>query len=76
MKKIISIVTPTYNEEENIERMVKEIEKVMHSLEEKYEYEHVVIDNNSKDKTVKEPIIKGRKYRIKKRLFLSCLNIN
>ena len=52
MKKIISIVTPTYNEEENIERMVKEIEKVMDSMKDKYEYEHVVIDNNSKDKTV------------------------
>ncbi len=52
MKKIISIVTPTFNEEQNIERMVNEIEKVMSELEDQYEYEHIIIDNNSKDKTV------------------------
>ena len=53
MKKIISIVTPTYNEELNIEKMVLEIEKIMFSLRSKYEYEHIVIDNKSTDNTIK-----------------------
>ena len=49
MKKI-SIVTPTFNEEENIERLCKEIKREAESLN--YEYEHIVIDNCSTDKTV------------------------
>ena len=53
MKKIISIVTPTFNEELNIERLVIEIEKVMHSYGSKYDYEHIVIDNRSNDNTIK-----------------------
>ena len=53
MKKIISIVTPTYNEELNIEKLVFAIEKIMFSLKSKYEYEHIVIDNKSTDNTTK-----------------------
>ena len=53
MKKIISIVTPTFNEELNIERLVVEIEKIMLSLDSKYNYEHIVIDNRSNDNTIK-----------------------
>ena len=49
MKKI-SIVTPTFNEEENIERLCQEIKLEAGSLE--YEYEHIIIDNCSTDKTV------------------------
>jgi len=51
MKKI-SIVTPTFNEEENIERLCKEIKKEAESLE--YEYEHIIIDNCSTDKTIEK----------------------
>ena len=51
MKKIISIVTPTYNEELNIKKLISEIGKVMDTLKSKYNYEHIIIDNNSKDKT-------------------------
>ena len=53
MKKIISIVTPTYNEELNIKKLVKEIGDIMISLKPKYDYEHIIIDNNSKDNTQK-----------------------
>ena len=50
MKKKISIVTPTFNEEENIERLCQEIKREVQSLN--YEYEHIVIDNCSTDKTI------------------------
>lgn len=53
MKKIISIVTPTYNEELNIKKLITEIGNIMNSLNTKYEYEHIIIDNNSKDNTAK-----------------------
>jgi glycosyltransferase involved in cell wall biosynthesis len=51
MKKLISIVTPTYNEEENVELVYNEVKQVFEKLKE-YEYEHIFIDNASKDKTV------------------------
>ena len=49
MKKFISIVTPTFNEEENILKVCNDIKKVFLNLN--YSYEHIVIDNNSTDKT-------------------------
>ena len=51
-KKIISIVTPTYNEEENIEELASRIKLVMQEFSDKYEYEHIIIDNCSTDRTV------------------------
>ena len=52
MKKLISIVTPTYNEEENVGSLCEAVRKIMSSYE-KYDYEHIFIDNSSEDKTVK-----------------------
>lgn len=49
MKKI-SVLTPTFNEEENIELLYKKIKEQFSSLS--YDYEHIVIDNNSNDKTI------------------------
>lgn len=49
MKKI-SIVTPTFNEEENIERLCREIKQEIKKFD--YDYEHIVIDNCSTDKTI------------------------
>ncbi len=51
MKKI-SVVTPTYNEDQNIEKLILEIRKIMDSLKSKYDYEHIVIDNKSTDNTM------------------------
>jgi glycosyltransferase involved in cell wall biosynthesis len=51
MKKIISIVTPCYNEEENVELLYNEVKKVFEQLPQ-YDYEHIFIDNASTDKTV------------------------
>ena len=50
MKKLISIVTPTFNEEENIESLCSSISEEMKKLE--YDYEHIVIDNSSTDNTL------------------------
>jgi glycosyltransferase involved in cell wall biosynthesis len=49
MQKLISIVTPTFNEELNIERLCLKISEQMSQLN--YDYEHLIIDNDSKDKT-------------------------
>lgn len=51
MKKKISIVTGCYNEEENVEELIKTVKKVFDQLPQ-YEFEHIFIDNSSKDKTV------------------------
>ena len=55
MKKI-SIVTACYNEEENVETIYKEVKKIFQEKLKDYEYEHIFIDNASKDETV--PILK------------------
>lgn len=49
--KTISIITPCYNEVENIRELVDRIRNVMEELPE-YAYEHILIDNASKDNTV------------------------
>ena len=49
MKKLISIVTPTYNEDQNIEELSKQIEVQMKNTN--YDYEHIIIDNASTDNT-------------------------
>ncbi len=46
----ISIITPTYNEIENIEKLYLEVKEEFNKL--KCEYEHIIIDNNSSDGTI------------------------
>ena len=48
--KIISIVTPCFNEEDNIYELYRRIHDVMEGLP--YDYEHIFIDNASTDSTV------------------------
>ena len=50
MSKKISIVTPTFNEEENIEKLCLKISEEMKKLN--YDYEHIIIDNQSEDDTI------------------------
>lgn len=50
--KRISIVTPCYNEENNVAEVYKQVKQVFAALK-GYEYEHIFIDNASKDATVK-----------------------
>lgn len=50
MKKLISIITPCFNEESNVEEIYSQVKSVMNDLP-KYRYEHIFIDNCSQDKT-------------------------
>lgn len=47
----ISVLIPTYNEEENVAALVTAIEEQFHKFLSNYEYEIVFIDNDSKDNT-------------------------
>ena len=49
-KKLISIVTPTFNEKDNIELLLNRIKEVIKPLDQ-YEFEILVIDNCSTDGT-------------------------
>lgn len=48
---LLSIVTPCFNEEENVEEVYRQVKEVVSSLD-GYSYEHLFIDNASKDRTV------------------------
>ena len=50
MRKLISIVTPCYNEEANIDELYQRIVDVMARLD--YDYEHIFIDNCSTDNSL------------------------
>jgi polyisoprenyl-phosphate glycosyltransferase len=49
-KKLISVMTPCYNEEENVEECYRQVKEMFAKLG-KYRYEHIFIDNASKDGT-------------------------
>ncbi|MBM5782192.1 MAG: glycosyltransferase family 2 protein [Pelagibacterales bacterium] len=52
-KKLISIVTPVYNEEEGIKSYYTQITKQIDKLSDKYDFEIIVTDNCSTDDTYK-----------------------
>src|SRR5438034_918753 len=49
--KTVSIVTPCYNEQDNVEELYRQVHAMMASLG-RYRYEHIFIDNASTDATV------------------------
>ena len=49
-KKRISVVTPCFNEERNVEELSLKVKNIFKTLD--YYYEHIFIDNSSTDKTV------------------------
>lgn len=49
--KLISVITPAYNEEENVAELYRQTKEVFAGLPE-YHYEHLFIDNASTDRTV------------------------
>lgn len=49
--KLISVVTACFNEEENVKELYEQVQTVFIDLP-KYKYEHIFIDNASKDRTV------------------------
>jgi glycosyltransferase involved in cell wall biosynthesis len=64
--KFISVVTPTFNEEKNVENAFLAIREVF-SKHPDYRYEHLFIDNSSQDETVtrlKELAEKNRNLKI------------
>ena len=52
MKKI-SIITPCYNEEEGLIDCTKKIVELFSNELKEYDYEHIICDNNSNEKTIK-----------------------
>jgi glycosyltransferase involved in cell wall biosynthesis len=50
-QKTISIMTPCYNEEQNVLNLYNQVREVMAGIG-KYKYEHIFIDNSSRDNTV------------------------
>jgi len=51
-KKLVSIITPCFNEAENVEELYRRVASVMGALP--YDYEHIYIDNCSTDGTIKK----------------------
>lgn len=53
MRKKVSVVTPCYNEEENVENLYNKVKNIFEiDLNNKYDFEYIFIDNCSQDKTV------------------------
>lgn len=61
MVKKISIITPCFNEEENVDELYERIKSVLQNFKNKYKYEHIFIDNASTDLTVEKIKILSKK---------------
>jgi len=55
-KKLVSVITACFNEEENVSPLIKAVASVFEQLPQ-YNYEHIFIDNSSVDSTVE--ILRG-----------------
>ena len=53
-KHFISVVTPCYNEEENVDLLYSKVKEQFQSLSSLYTYEHIFLDNASTDRTVEK----------------------
>ena len=53
-KKLISIITPCFNESQSVESCILEVRSVMTQELPDYNYEHIFVDNNSDDSTVEK----------------------
>src|SRR5690349_3837992 len=49
--KTISVMTPCFNEEENVQELYQRVRQAIIAAG-PYRYEHIFIDNNSQDRTV------------------------
>jgi dolichol-phosphate mannosyltransferase len=50
-KRLLSIVTPCYNEQDNIDELYRRIKAAILPLQDRYDFEVIVIDNDSVDST-------------------------
>ena len=66
MKKI-SIITPVYNEEDNIEDCANSVKDFFDLYKKDYDYEHIFVDNSSTDSSV--AIMKSLSQKTKKLKF-------
>ena len=51
-KKLISIITPVFNEEENVTKCCDEVRRIFDGLADRYDFEHIIADNCSDDGTL------------------------
>ena len=51
MREKVSIVTPCYNEQDNVEKLIRLVKEQFDNMPQ-YDYEHILIDNCSTDNTV------------------------
>lgn len=51
-RKLISIVTPVYNEEQSVRRCYEEVRRIASGFADRYDYEHIFGDNHSEDGTL------------------------
>ncbi|MBR3628729.1 MAG: glycosyltransferase [Elusimicrobia bacterium] len=51
MKKLISVVSSAYNEQDNIEELCKQVKQTCEEIQDKYDYEQIILDNGSTDNT-------------------------
>ncbi len=67
MKKLISVISGAFNEEENVEELYKQVKKQMEAFEDKYDWEQIVIDNSSTDGTfakLKEIASQDKRFKV------------
>jgi dolichol-phosphate mannosyltransferase len=50
-RKLISVVVPVLNEEDNVRRLYKRVRKVLTKVKDRYDYEFIFTDNHSEDGT-------------------------
>jgi glycosyltransferase involved in cell wall biosynthesis len=65
-KKLISVVMPCYNEQDNVRQAYEQVRAVFEGLPQ-YDYEHIFIDNASTDRTVdilRELAAKDRRIKV------------
>lgn len=64
-KPLLSIVTPCFNEEDNIDELYRRVQETISTIE-KYRFEIIFIDNHSSDSTVKKlKLIADKDARVK-----------
>jgi dolichol-phosphate mannosyltransferase len=51
MKKLISIVIPTFNEQDNIPKLYEKLKEILSNVQNRYTHEIIFIDDGSRDET-------------------------
>ena len=50
-KKLVSLITPCFNEEDLLHTFYEEVKRIRYTLEERYRFEHIFCDNGSTDRS-------------------------